>query len=93
MRESILDDIYYDRISPWERLCVRTREFKEISDQIIALEEHFRNLLPPEEFEKFEELRGLQGQADDIESANLFGYAFRTGVLMMIEVFNYDGND
>lgn len=93
MRESILDDLYYGRISPWERRRVRTHEFKEISSQIIAIEEHFRNLLPAEEFEKLEELQELRGQADAIESENLFGYAFSTGALMMIDIFDYEGND
>ena len=55
MRESTLDDLYYGRIDPGENLCVHTREFREISKQIVAIEEHFRNLLSPGEFEKFEE--------------------------------------
>lgn len=82
----MLDALYYGRTSPWERLRERTHAFKEISNQIVAIEQHFRNLLSPEEFKKFEELQGLWGQAEAIESANLFGYAFSTGALMMIDV-------
>lgn len=93
MRESTLDDLYYGRIDPGENLCVHTREFREISKQIVAIEEHFRNLLSPGEFEKFEELQRLRGQAEIIENANLFGYAFSTGALMMIDIFDYEGND
>lgn len=93
MRESMLDDLYYGRISPWERPRICTHEFEKISNQIIAIEQHFRDLLSPEEYKKIEELQGLRGRAEAIESANLFGYAFSTGALMMIDVFNYEGND
>lgn len=93
MRESILNDLYYGRISPWERPRPRTHELKEASSQIIAIEEHFRNSLSPEEYAKIEELQKLRGQIDIIESIDLFGYAFSTGVLMMIDVFDYEGND
>lgn len=93
MRESLLNNLYYGRISPWERPRLRTRDFKGISNQNVAIEQHFQDLLSPEEFKKFEELQGLRGQAEAIESANLFEYAFSTGALMMIDVFNYEGND
>lgn len=93
MRESILYDLYYGRISPWERPRPCTRELKEASSQIVAIEKHFRNTLPPEEYAKIEELQKLRGQIEMIESEDLFEYAFSTGVLMMIDVLNYEGND
>ena len=93
MRESILNDLYYGRINPWERPCVCTHEFKEISKKIIGIEGYFRNLLSPEEFARLEELLELRGQAESIEIANVFEYAFRTGALMMIDVFCYEEND
>ncbi len=93
MRESLLNDLYYGKIVPWERPRVCTHGFEEISDKIIDIEKHFKNLLPPEEYEKFEELQSLRGQAASIESAELFEYAFSTGVLMMIEVLHYKEND
>ena len=38
-------------------------------------------------------LQGLRGQAEAIESANVFEHAFRTGALMIIDVFCYEEND
>ena len=93
MRESMLNDLYYGRISPWKRPRPRTRELKEASSKIIAIEEYFRNSLSPEEYTKIEELQRLRGQVEIIESIDLFGYAFSTGVLMMIDIFDYKGND
>ncbi len=93
MRESMLHDLYFGRIIPWERPRVRTPEYKEISTKIIDMEQHFRNLLSPEEYAKLEELQKLRWQAETIEDANLFAYAFSTGALMMIDVFNFEGND
>ncbi len=67
--------------------------YKEISKRIVAIEQHFRNLLSPEEFQKLEELQGLRGQAEVIASAKLFEYAFSTGALMMMDIFDYRDND
>lgn len=93
MRESMLNDFYFGSIRPWERKRICTREYRELTNKIIVIKEHFKSLLSPEEYKKFEEMQDLRAQADMIESAELFEYAFRTGALMMVDVFNYEGND
>ena len=37
MRESMLHDLYFGEISPWERAPVRTREYKELTRKIIDI--------------------------------------------------------
>lgn len=93
MRVSLLHDLYFGEIRPWERERICSREYGELTRKIISMGEHFKNLLSPEEYRKFEEMQNLRAQADIIESAELFEYAFRTGALMMIDIFSYEGND
>lgn len=93
MRESVLRDLYFGEISPWERRPICTREYREITGEIIRIEDHFKSLLSPEEYAKIEEMQELRARADIMESIDLFTYAFRTGALMMIDVFNYTEKD
>lgn len=93
MSESLLHDLYFGEIRPWERQHKYTREYRELTKKIIGIDEHFKNLLLPEDYKKFEEMRNLRAQADMIESTELFKYAFRTGALMMIDIFRYEEND
>jgi len=93
MRESMLHNLYFGEINPWERAPVRTREYKEITGKIAGIEAHLKSLLSPEDCDKFEEMQNLQARADAIDSTDLFAYAFRTGALMMIDIFGYEGTD
>lgn len=38
-------------------------------------------------------MQDLRTQADELEKIDLFAYAFRTGALMMIDIFDYEGTD
>ena len=91
----MLKDLYFGEISPWEREreCVRTCEYKDLVNKTIAIGEYFKSLLSSEEYAKLEEMKNLQAQIDLIESPDLFEYAFRTGALMMIDIFCCDGNN
>ncbi len=93
MRESMLHDLYFGEINPWERAPVRTREYKELTRKIIDIWEYLKDRLSPEDYIKLEEMQNLRAQADTIDSTDLFAYAFRTGALMMIDIFGYEGTD
>ena len=59
MRESMLHNLYFGEINPWERAPVRTREYKEITGKIAGIEAHLKSLLSPEDCDKFEEMQNL----------------------------------
>lgn len=48
MRESILHDLYFGRISPWERERIYTQEYSELTKKIDDIVAHFKNLLSSE---------------------------------------------
>ena len=73
-------------------MCAHS-EYKDLVNKTIAIGEYFKSLLSSEEYAKLEKMKNLQAQIDLIESADLFQYAFRTGALMMIDIFCCDGNN
>ena len=85
----ILEDLYFGRISPWERLCPKSGEYKEISGKIGKVRDSFEKNLSAEGSEQFEKLQDLLCDAGEIEDISLFEHAFSLGALMMLDVFNF----
>ena len=96
MRESMVREIYYGNLNPWERKRVYNPERIALNDKIDGRVEHFKNLLTPEEYKKFEEMQELESQAEAEDEVDLFEYAFCMGAFLMIDIFGCDwatGND
>ena len=89
----MLHDLYYGRISPWERKPIHTQEYSELTQKINCISAHFKNLLSSEEYARFEEMQNLRAQADIIDDVTLFEYSFRLGALMMINIFGFKESD
>ena len=87
--ESILQELYFGNVKPCERERVRDPEYATLTKKIDDIVVHFRDLLSPEEYAKFTEMRDLRAQADLFEEVQLFEHAFCLGVLLMIDVFGY----
>ncbi len=92
MKESMIHELYFGRISPWERERIHTREYSELNKKIDDIVAHFKNLLSPEEYARFEEMQNLRAQTDIIDDVTLFEYSFRLGALMMIDIFGFKEN-
>lgn len=93
MRKSMLQELYFGRISPWERKRVHTQEYHALTKKIDGIVVHFKNLLSSEEYAKFEEMQTLQAQADIIDDVNLFEYSFCLGAALMMDILSYEDND
>ena len=90
MRESLVRELYFGNLSPWERKRVYNPERTALNDKINSIVEHFKNLLSPEEYAKFAEMKELESQVDVEDSVDLFEHAFCLGVLLMIDIFGYN---
>ena len=86
---SILQELYFGNINPCERKRVQDPEYTTLNKKIDGIVVHFRDLLSPEEYAKFTEMRDLQADAGLFEEVQLFEYAFCLGALLMIEVFGH----
>lgn len=89
MSKSIMYDLYFGNLAPWERRRAQSPAYALISKKIYDIDEHFQKLLSPEEYKKFEEMQDLKASMDEIENADLFQYALCMGILLMIDVFNF----
>ncbi len=86
--KSILNELYYGRIVPWERGIPKTPEYKEANKDINKEKAFFKQILSEEEYKRLEVLENMYTNTSDIESADAFSYGFRLGLLIMIDVFS-----
>lgn len=91
MRESMVRELYYGKLSPWERKRAYSPERIALMDKMDDIVQHFQNLLSPEEYKKFAEMQELEMQIDAEDAADLFEYAFCMGALLMTDIFGCDG--
>lgn len=87
--ESMLHELYFGNVSPWERKRIYPSEYTEITQQINEIVAHFKMLLSPEDYAKFEEMQNLRVQTDIIDNVDLFKYSFCLGAMMMMDIFGY----
>ena len=90
--ESILQELYFGNVRPCERERVHDPEYVALIKKIDSIVVYFGDLLSPEEYAKFTEMRELQAQVNLLEEVQLFEYAFCTGALMMLDVFGHSQN-
>lgn len=79
MRESMVREIYYGNLNPWERKRVYNPERIALNDKIDGIVEHFKNLLSPEEYKKFATIR--TGQI--LRKSSAKRYLARNGYLLL----------
>ena len=92
MRKSILQDLYFGKIRPWERKRIPTEEYDTLTQKRDDIEAHFKETLSPEEYAKLEEMQDLQSEAELIDNIALFEYSFCLGAMMMIDIFGFKEN-
>ena len=85
MPKSILEALFYAKISPWERRAAHSPERAEIETRIQAEKSYFKNNLPADGFQRLEALESLYTQASEDEEIAVFSYGFTMGALIMLE--------
>ena len=89
MPHSIMHDLYFGNLVPWERGRPEDQNYTPIRHRVSEIKEHFKSILSTEEYKRFEEMEDLDSQSGTIEEIHLFNYAFSMGILMMIDVFDF----
>lgn len=92
MSKSILYDLYFGNLAPWERACPQDPAYKSINRKISDLKVHFRETLSADEYRRLEELDDLKERSGAFDDVDLFEYGLCMGVLLMIEVFHFKEN-
>ena len=89
MSKSIMYDLYFGNLVPWERGRSRNPAYTPITRKVSDIKEHFKGLLSPDEYKQFERMEDLQADSGTIEEVELFEYGFCMGALTMIDVFGF----
>ena len=89
MSKSIMYDLFYGNLVPCARGRVQDPAYTLISRKIDELKTHIKQILPPEEYQKFEEMENLFYESGTFEDIDLFEYGFCMGALIMIDVINF----
>lgn len=83
---SILTDLYYGRVSPWERRSVHGAERREIDRNIEEEKRYFLQKMSSDDCQRFEELEDLYIQSYETEQADAFSCGFKLGAELMLAV-------
>lgn len=89
MSQSMMHNLYYGTLVPWERKCSRNPDYGPLNEKISRIKGYFKELLPPDEYQKFEEWERLEADVKSIDEIDVFEYGFSMGTLIMMDVFGF----
>nr|WP_202404165.1 MULTISPECIES: DUF6809 family protein [unclassified Paenibacillus] len=85
---SILEDLYYGKCNPSERVKPKDPEFELVSQKISKTMESLKIKIPEHEYKLIEELSDLHDNLISILSASAYIDGYKMGALMMVELFD-----
>lgn len=85
--KNVLNDLYYGRVSAWERRPIRTDEEKAINSKIEAEKRYFIEKMSLDDCQRFQALENLYTQAHEFDEIDAFRYGLKLGVMLMSAVF------
>jgi hypothetical protein len=83
---SILEELYYGQIYPFERIVPQDPEYRPLNQKISKIKETWQEKLAADDYESLEELLKLCCDSSVLEACASFGYGFKLGALTMLEV-------
>jgi len=89
--KTILEELYDGRILPLERIVPQSPEYRQLDQKISDLSERWREKLSTEDYQSLEALLELHCASGLLEASAAFGYGFKLGALIMLEVLGGKG--
>ncbi|WP_438351014.1 DUF6809 family protein [Paenibacillus sp. FA6] len=86
--KSILEEIYYGNWRPDESIKSTDHRSRQIIQKISDSMTEYNKNLSKHDFEQLEKLLDCVGELNSMHAAAAFANGYRTGALMMIEVFS-----
>lgn len=84
--KSILEQLYYGNISPWEDIYPKNPEYRTLWKKACEKEDYLAEKLPAEEAANFTEYQDIVRKAYCMEVCESFSYGFRLGMSLLWEV-------
>ena len=85
---SIIEDLWYGNIAPWEREIKRSSEYADVLERIVQIEADLNARLNDEEKEILERFVNCTNEMCCISEREMFVRGFTLGIKMIIEVMN-----
>jgi hypothetical protein len=85
---SILEEIYYGNWRPDESIKSTDHRSRQINQKVSDSMTDYNKNLSKHDFEQLEKLLDWIGELNSMHAAAAFTHGYRTGALMMIEVFS-----
>ena len=87
----ILEELFYGHIYPFERIVPQDPGYRPLNRKISDIKQMLQEKLPAEDYQALEELLELYCNSGVLEAAASFGYGFKLGALIMLEVLGGKG--
>ena len=81
----ILESLFYGNFSPVEQVYPEDPEYRKALKNIELLMQQLYKTLPPEDYQKVEEILSLYGTAESIECEAHFKFGFSAGLTLQQE--------
>lgn len=85
---SIIEDLWYGDIAPWEREIKRSSEYADVLERIVQIEADLHARLNDEEKEILEKFVDCSNEMCCISEREMFVQGFLLGAKLIIEVMN-----
>lgn len=85
---SVLEDLWYGNIAPWEREIKRSSEYSDVLERIVQIEADLHARLNDEEKEILEKFVNYTNEMCCISEREMFVRGFTLGIKLIIEVTN-----
>ena len=87
MGRDFIDDLYYGRITPWERRRTRKSAVNELDYKIKCKRKEFTDRLRTEDLQSFESLEDLYFARQELERVESFHQGLQLGARFMKEIY------
>ena len=86
-----LEELYYGHLYPFERIVPQDPGYRPLNQKISSIKQTLQEKLPAEDYQALEELLDLYCDSGVLETCASFGYGFKLGARMMLEVLGGKG--
>lgn len=87
MGKDFIIDLYYGRITPWERRRTRMTSALELDNQIVCKRKAFTESLTEDNLKSFESLEDLYFTRHELEKIESFRQGLQIGARFMEEIY------
>lgn len=85
---SIIEDLWYGNIAPWEREIKRSSEYSDVLERIVQIEADLHARLNDEEKESLEKFVNCTNEMCCISEREMFVRGFTLGIKLILEVMS-----